>query len=114
MARLLTARHVSWDEIVPDEPYPGITRQIIDAERQTFVRYVYRPGAVFPVHSHPEEQITTVLTGRIEFTVAGDTLTLCPTEVAVIPPNTLHGARVIGDDVVETLNALSPRRVGHP
>jgi len=93
-----------------EEVHPGIVRQVLDGERQTLVRYVYRPGAVFPAHAHPEEQITAVISGRITFTVAGETVTLGPGEAAVIPPGTPHGATVVGDDAVETLNSLSPRR----
>ena len=114
MARVLTARRVRWDEIVADEPYPGITRQILDAERQTLVRYVYQPGSIFPVHAHPEEQITSVLSGRIRFEVAGATLLLCPGEAAIIPADVPHGAAVVGDETVVTLNSLSPRRETHP
>jgi len=110
----LTARHVVWTDIVPQEIYPGITRQVVDGERQTLVRYVYQPGAVFPVHHHPEEQITAVLSGKIRFEVDGVPITLVAGEVAVIPPSTPHGATVLGDAPVETLNALSPRRAEHP
>ena len=110
----MTARHVVWADIVSEEVYPGIARQVVDGDRQTLVRYVYQPGVVFPVHSHPEEQITAVLSGSIRFDVAGEPVTLSAGEVAVIPPNIPHGATVISDGPVETLNALSPRRSQHP
>jgi len=100
--------------MAPDEVHPGVERQVVDGERQTLVRYVYQPGAVFPVHSHAEEQITSVLSGRIRFEVAGESLTLSAGEAAVIPPNVPHGATVLGDEPVETLNSLSPRRARHP
>ena len=99
-----------WSHVPIEEVYPGITRQVIQGERQTLVRYVYQPGSVFPQHQHPQEQITAVLSGDIEFDVAGSLYLLGPGEVAVIPGDTPHGARVVGDAVVETLNNLSPRR----
>lgn len=105
---------MNWNEIPAEEVYPGITRQTVQGARQTLVRYVYQPGSVFPVHHHPQEQITAVLSGSIEFDVAGATATLGPGDVAVIPGDTPHGARVIGADVVETLNNLSPRREQAP
>lgn len=105
---------ISWSSIPATEVYPGIARQTVNAERQTMVRYVYQPGAVFPEHQHPEEQITIVLSGHIEFTVAGETIPLGAGQAAIIPAGTPHGARVIGDQVVETFNALSPRRDQHP
>ena len=104
----------TWSEIPPERVFPGITRQVIQGDQQTLVRYVYEPGAVFPVHSHPEEQITIVITGRIEFDVDGMPVTLGGGQAAVIPANVPHGARVFGDEVVETFNSLSPRRPESP
>jgi quercetin dioxygenase-like cupin family protein len=110
----VAATRANWAEIPPEEVYPGITRQVIQGEKQTMVRYVYAPESVFPEHHHPQEQITTVLTGRIEFDIAGDTVTFGPGDVGVIPSDTPHGARVIGDETVETINTLSPRRDESP
>jgi quercetin dioxygenase-like cupin family protein len=39
---------------------------------------------------------------------------LGPGGVAVIPANIPHGAVVVGDETVETYNALSPRRTSSP
>jgi quercetin dioxygenase-like cupin family protein len=104
----------AWASLPAEEVLPGILRQTVHGERQTLVRYWYAPGSVFPVHAHPEEQITAVLSGRIRFEVGGGTLDLGPGEVAVIPGGTPHGAVVVGEEPVETLNALSPRRAVGP
>jgi quercetin dioxygenase-like cupin family protein len=103
-----------WASIASEEVFTGITRQVVHGERQTMVRYVYAPGSVFPMHEHPEEQITVVISGRIAFTVDGQEKTLGPGSVAVIPANVPHGARVLGNETVETFNALSPRRTLNP
>jgi quercetin dioxygenase-like cupin family protein len=103
-----------WSDRPVDEVYPGITRQILQGERQTLVRYVYAPGSVFPVHSHPQEQITAVISGEIEFVIEGEPIVLRGGQAAVIPANMPHGARVVGASVVETFNALSPRRDDQP
>jgi quercetin dioxygenase-like cupin family protein len=105
---------IAWESIPATEVYPGIARQVVNGARQTMVRYVYQPGSIFPIHGHPEEQITVVVSGEIEFTVAGETITLGAGQVAVIPAGIPHGARVVGDQPVETFNALSPRRKQHP
>jgi quercetin dioxygenase-like cupin family protein len=104
----------SWRDLPPELVFDGITRQTIDSERQTVVRYVYAPGSVFPIHAHPEEQVTLVLSGRIVFEVGGSRVELGPGEVAVIPPNVPHGATVEGGEIVETINTLSPRRTANP
>jgi quercetin dioxygenase-like cupin family protein len=104
----------NWNQLPLEEVYPGITRQVIHGERQTMVRYIYAPGSVFPEHHHPQEQITTVLTGQIEFEIAGERQLFGPGDVGVIPGNVPHGARVVGDVTVETINTLSPRRDDAP
>src|SRR4026209_2584108 len=105
---------ISWSDIPASEVYPGISRQILNGDRQTMVRYLYQPGAVFPEHHHPEEQVTVEISGQIEFTVAGETAVLACGQAAVLPPDVPHGARVIGDEPVETFNSMSPRREQHP
>ena len=105
---------IDWELLPATMVFPGIARQVVDGERQTMMRYIYQPGAVFPVHEHPEEQITVVVSGQIEFTVSGARLMLAAGQAAVIPPGVPHGARVIGDQIVETFNAMSPRREQHP
>jgi len=97
----------SWDEIPAEEVFDGIFRQAIVTESSTVVRYVYHPGCLFPVHSHPEEQITVVHSGEIEFTVDGEIVILKQGQVAVIPGGTPHGARVTGGDVVVTDNFIA-------
>lgn len=105
---------IDWSAIPVEHPLAGITRQTIHGENQTLVRYVYQPGSVFPVHQHPEEQITIILGGSIDFTVDGAPLTLSAGDVALIPANVPHGATVTGREIVETLNTMAPRRVSAP
>lgn len=93
---------------------PGISRQVVQGEHQTVIRYVYEPGAVFPSHSHPQEQVTIVLQGAIEFDLNGETVQVRAGEIVLIPRGLPHGARVVGDELVETINTLSPRRDDHP
>src|SRR5699024_10321529 len=78
-------RGIAWDAVAPEQVAAGVTRQVVDGAQQTIVRYVYQPGAVFPRHHHPQEQVTVVLSGRIEFTIADDVVILGPDELVVIP-----------------------------
>jgi quercetin dioxygenase-like cupin family protein len=110
----LVATMSTWADVQTEDVYPGIMRQVVNGERQTMVRYCYAPGSEFPVHSHPQEQITVVISGTIAFTIAGQEQVLHAGQVAVIPGGVEHGARVIGDELVETFNALSPRRERSP
>jgi quercetin dioxygenase-like cupin family protein len=103
----MSGKVLNWDEIPAEEVFAGIFRQAIVTSSSTVVRYVYHPGCLFPVHSHPEEQITVVHSGEIEFTVDGAVVVLRKGQVAVIPGGTPHGARVTADDVVVTDNFIA-------
>jgi quercetin dioxygenase-like cupin family protein len=104
----------SWER-VPAESVGGlVSRRIVEGRNCTLLRYVYQPGAVFPVHRHPEEQITLVLEGRLEFTVREAATVVGPGEFLRLGPDTPHGARVVGDRPVVSLNFFSPARSEHP
>jgi len=105
---------IDWSSLPEETVTPGVTRQVVHGAHQTLVRYRYLPGSVFPVHAHAQEQITVVLSGRIRFDIAGSAADVGPGEVIVIPGNVPHGAITIGDQPVETLNVLSPRRETSP
>jgi quercetin dioxygenase-like cupin family protein len=105
---------MDWARVPVDDAGNGITRQTIQGERSTVVRYVYPPGAVFATHAHPEEQVTVVLTGRIVFTTPTGEVELGAGGTLLVPPNLPHGARVIGDEVVESINVLALRRERSP
>lgn len=75
----------------------------------TLVYYEFLPGASFPIHSHPEEQVVTVIRGRVTFTVGDQQFAMGPGDVCHVTPHVPHGAQA-GPEPVEFLNLLSPRR----
>jgi mannose-6-phosphate isomerase-like protein (cupin superfamily) len=99
-----TAHVVDWDSVECAFPYDGVTRQTVISTDATLTRYTYAPGCVFPVHEHPDAQITVVHTGVIEFDVSGTRVVLRAGQVALIPGGVPHGARVTGDETVVTDN----------
>ncbi|MEO6257017.1 MAG: cupin domain-containing protein [Sphingomicrobium sp.] len=59
-------------------------------------RVDFAPGAAFPRHSHPGEEIIYVLQGTLEYDVAGKPVTLNAGEVLFVPKGTVHAARNVG------------------
>lgn len=98
---------IAWQNVMAEEVLEGVTRQRHSGETFTVVRYTYQPGSVFPVHSHPEEQLTIVHSGTIEFEVNGEPLVLEGGMFAVIPGGVPHGARVIGNETVVSDNYIA-------
>jgi quercetin dioxygenase-like cupin family protein len=102
------ARVVDWNEQDFAEVRPGIFGATIDTPQLTATFYRYEPGSSWEQHSHPEDQITTVLRGEIDFVVAGALVTLHEGELAALPGGTPHSASV-GPTGAETLNVFTTR-----
>jgi quercetin dioxygenase-like cupin family protein len=62
-------------------------------ERTMLMAVRFQPHTEAPRHVHDEEQITLVIEGELEFELDGETRTLQPGQVAVIPANVPHAAR---------------------
>ncbi len=60
-------------------------------------RVDFEPGASFPAHSHPGEEIIYVLEGTLEYEVAGSPpVKLKAGDVLFVPAGASHSARNIG------------------
>lgn len=61
-------------------------------------RVDFEPGASFPAHRHPGEEIIYVLSGTLEYGVEGQPpVTLKAGDVLFVPAGVFHSARNIGD-----------------
>ena len=60
------------------------------------LRVDFAPGSSFPRHTHPGEEIIYVLTGTLEYEVAGKLVTLKAGDVLFVPNGTVHAARNVG------------------
>jgi len=61
--------------------------------------YRYPPGTGAKPHAHPEEQVITVLRGRIRSRVAGEEKILGPGEAVYIPAGTEHENWAVDEEV---------------
>ena len=60
-------------------------------------RVDFAPGAAFPRHSHPGEEIVYVIEGLLEYQVEGKPpVTLKAGEVLFIPAGTIHAVKNVG------------------
>lgn len=72
--------------------FPGIHSAMEHSDQVTFGCVTLEEGTLAPIHSHPHEQWTYVLEGKMEFTLDGEKQLLLPGMGAYIPSNVLHGA----------------------
>ncbi|MEZ6317620.1 MAG: cupin domain-containing protein [Phycisphaerales bacterium] len=96
-------------KLPPDNPMLGVTRQRIMGANAVVARITLDAGTVVPVHRHPNEQISVMVSGRMRFTLGehGERIeTLGPGEALHIPPDAPHGAEALETCVV--LDVFSP------
>lgn len=67
------------------------------------------PGAILPAHSHPHEQGGAILSGELTLTIDGETRTLGPGDVYLVPGGVEHSG-VAGPDGCVALDIFSPVR----
>jgi quercetin dioxygenase-like cupin family protein len=97
-----------WDA-QPVEPLSDlIGRQMLNGDAMTLARITLGAGAVVPVHRHPNEQIATVLSGRLRFTLGDDEQVVGAGESVLIAGDVPHAVEALEDSVV--LDAFAPRR----
>jgi len=105
------ARRGTFDELPVSEPFAGLRRRTIDAAKSTVNEYSFEPGASFPIHRHPEEQVTLVLDGTVELTVEGESAQLGPGGWSVVGGDVEHGITA-GPRGARIVAIISPRREG--
>jgi quercetin dioxygenase-like cupin family protein len=81
----------SFEELAAEAPYAGIDRRVLTTSQATVQEYRFEPGATFPIHHHPQEQITLVLDGTLSFTADGEVHELSAGAWSVVPGDVPHG-----------------------
>ena len=84
----------------PEEVEKGVRVQSLSLGSHQARRMVFNPGALIPSHRHPEDVVTLILEGRMEMTVGCEIRTVGPGEVFLVPENTDHSGRILGEQVV--------------
>jgi quercetin dioxygenase-like cupin family protein len=98
---------IDWSAQEFTEARPGIFGATIHTPQLTAILYRYAPGSRWEEHHHPQDQITTVLEGGIDFVVDGRPVHLTQGQTATLPGGTAHSAAV--EVATVTLNVLTRR-----
>ena len=98
-----------WEASGFEELSPSISRQAVHGETMTIAKFRLRKGTHVEEHQHANEQIATVLAGRMRFVLGdGSEHVVEAGETIVLPPNVPHAADVLEDS--EVLDAFAPVR----
>ena len=87
----------------------GVTRRILaHGGGMMAVEVTFEQDAVGPLHHHPHEQLTYVLSGRFAFTIDGETHEVGAGDTLYKKPNVVHGCVCLEPGVL--LDTFTPQR----
>jgi quercetin dioxygenase-like cupin family protein len=104
-------RKFVWEEMEREHVVEGIDRRLVTGERMMLAHVYLKRGAVVPLHSHENEQLTYILEGALRFWVGGeesDPIDIRAGEVLCIPSNVPHKAEALEDTL--DVDVFSPPR----
>lgn len=87
----------------------GLTRKVAAYNDNAMcVEVHFEAGTVAPLHSHPHEQITYVISGKFRFEVGDDTFVVSAGDSLYKQPDIVHGATCL--EAGTLLDIFTPHR----
>jgi quercetin dioxygenase-like cupin family protein len=100
---------IDWDDEQFVEVRPGVFGATVHTPQLTATLYRYQRGSSFEEHDHPQDQITMVLEGEIDFRVGGGSIRLRQGDLVTIAGGTTHAATVPSSGDATSLNVFTRR-----
>jgi quercetin dioxygenase-like cupin family protein len=102
-------RTIDWDAQEFVEVRPGIHGATVHTPQLTATLYRYGPGSSWETHAHPQDQMTFVVEGAIDFVVAGNAVRVTEGQLATLPGGVPHSATVPASAGAVSLNVFTHR-----
>jgi quercetin dioxygenase-like cupin family protein len=106
---LAQALVTDWTRIPVEQVTDGIERQMVVGQNVMVCRFRFAPYVVTAEHSHPHEQMTLVVQGKVKFTISGEERIVAAGDVLHFPPDNRHGATMLDEEVI-LIDIFSPIR----
>jgi quercetin dioxygenase-like cupin family protein len=110
----VSATHHRWDALPREQVTPHLDRRLVTGERLMLAHVYLKKGAVVPLHSHENEQMTYILDGALRLWVGAEgspsqrVYDVRKGEVLAIPANLPHRAEALEDTL--DLDVFCPPR----
>jgi quercetin dioxygenase-like cupin family protein len=108
------ALHARWSDLPVETMNPLLSRQFVVGTNVMVARIHLQKGCHVPTHSHPNEQISMLLSGCLKLVLhdpaapAPSEAILYPGELLCIPPNIPHEAFALEDTI--NIDVFNPPR----
>ncbi len=97
------------EELDFKSPVSGIKMRLLHGQGMSMIFFTLDKDAPIPEHSHPHEQIGTVVSGAIRLSIGDQTEIVQPGQAYHVPPNVVHGGVSLKPDT-KIIEAFSPCR----
>jgi quercetin dioxygenase-like cupin family protein len=100
-----------WNDLPKEQLGEGMARRFIWGERLMMSQIESKAGNMVPKHHHDNEQLSNVISGRMEFRLGddgADVRIVGPGEALIIPANVPHQVITLEDTVL--IELFSPPR----
>ncbi|MBW2543854.1 MAG: cupin domain-containing protein [Deltaproteobacteria bacterium] len=81
---------------------------LVDGGHLQLIWVKFDPDGHYPMHSHPHEQISVMLRGRMRLTVGEEVDEIGPGDMWYVPASVAHGGELLGDDPVVFVDVYGP------
>ena len=96
----------SYDDLPVNDIAPGVHTRFVVGDTVMLNRVLFDEGAMSPLHNHSEEQIVTVVSGRMRVSSGDTEYILEPGDAVIFPAYVLHRLEALEESVtIETLGA---------
>ncbi|QGX99708.1 cupin domain-containing protein [Roseovarius faecimaris] len=68
----------------------------------------FEPGSTYPLHSHPYEQVSVMVQGRMRLRVGDETREVGAGDMWFAPADMPHGGEILGEDPVIFIDVYAP------
>ena len=102
-------RIFSWSDI-DAETFADIKcrSKVVTGERMQLIWAEFAPDGTYAMHTHPQEQFSVMLQGRMRLTVGEEKREIGPGDMWHAPANVPHGGVMLGDEPVVFIDVYAP------
>jgi quercetin dioxygenase-like cupin family protein len=86
---------ITLEDLPEKEAVPGFWGRFVHSEHMTVAFWRVEAGSILPEHTHQHEQVTAVLEGELELSLAGEKQVLKPGIVVTVPANVKHQGKAL-------------------
>ncbi len=112
MQNICSGAEASAGAIYRPEPNDLWVNRLKMGQQQELLWVRFEPGSKYRMHSHPYEQMSVVIQGRMKLIVGEEVREVGPGDMWHALPNVPHGGEILGDEAVIVIDVYSPPSEG--